>query len=116
MGKILGWLILLGIIGYGGYLGVHWIKIRLNYADIKDKAETMLSPSSSILFKNIPDELMEVAEKKGIPLKRDSIKLLIDEWEGYRVLSFRYSDSLLLFNRKPLYFRYSFVDTVPFKR
>ncbi len=116
MGKIFGWLVLLGIIGYGFYISVHWIKIRLNYSDIKDKAESMLSPSSPVHFKNIPRELMEHAKNRGIPLKSDSIKLVIDEWKGYKALSFRYTDSLMLFGNKPIHFTYSFAETIPLGR
>lgn len=116
MGKVLGWLILLGIVGYAGYVGLNWIRVRLKFSDIKDKADVMLSPTSSIRFNNIPDELMQHAKEKGIPLKRDSIKLFIDEWKGYRVLSFRYTDSLMLYKNKPLYFTYTFSETMPFRR
>jgi hypothetical protein len=116
MGKVLGWLILIGIVGYAGYIGLHWIRVRLKFSDIKDKADVILSPTSSIRFNNIPDELMQHAKEKGIPLKRDSIKLFIDEWKGYRVLSFRYTDSLMLYKNKPLYFTYTFSETMPFRR
>ena len=116
MGKIIGWLILLGIIGYAGYIGIHLLKIRLDFSDIKDKAENMLSPTSPIRFNNIPRELMEHAKNRGIPLKKDGIKLFIDEWDGYKVLSFKYIDSLMLFNKKPIYFTYTFSETIPLRR
>ncbi len=116
MGRILGWFILLGVIGYIAYLGMNLIRIRLKYSDIKDKAETMLNPFSPVRFDKIPDELMEHAKKREIPLKKENIRLIIDEWKGYKVLSFKYNDSLMLFNWKPIYFRYSFTDTVPLRR
>jgi len=116
MGKVFGWLVLLSIVGYAGYIGINWLKVRLKFSDIKDKAEVMLSPTSSIRFDNIPDELMEHAKEKGIPLKRDSIKLIIDEWKGYKILSFRYTDSLMLYKNKPLFLTYTFLETMPIKR
>lgn len=115
MGKVFGWLILLGIVGYAGYVGIHWLKVRLKFSDIKDKAQIMLSPTSAIRFDNIPDELMEHAKEKGIPLKRDDIKLVLDEWKGYKALSFQYTDSLMIYKNKPIYFTYTFSETMPLK-
>ncbi|MCK4527414.1 hypothetical protein KAW18_08585 [candidate division WOR-3 bacterium] len=114
MGKLFGWSIILGVVWFLGYVGIHVIKVRLGYSDIKGKAETMLVPSSRIMVQNIPDELMEHAEERGIPLKKDSIRLFVDEWGGYKVLSFSYRDSFLVFD-KPIYFSFSFIDTAPLR-
>lgn len=111
--KVFIWLIIIAILAYGIYFTLHVIEIRLNYSDIKDKAETMLGPSSTVQFNKIPDELMEYAERRNVPLIRDSIKIEINRWEGYRYFSFRYRDSLLLFNRKSIYFNFFFSDTLP---
>jgi hypothetical protein len=116
MRRILGWLILAAIIAYAGYVGVHLIKLRLEYSAIKDKAEAMLQPTSTVRFRSIPDRLMEQAKERGIPLKEEDIQLVIDDWDNYKALSFAYTDTFLLFSRIPIYLRFSFTDTIPLNR
>jgi len=112
MGKFFLWILILFIIGYGIYFGVNWIKINLDYSGLESEAERLLSPSSGHTYEQVPDMLIKMAEERNIPLKPDSIKLYVDEWEDYRVLSFGYVDSFPIFNLKTLYFKFSFADTV----
>jgi len=116
MRRILGWLILAAIIAYAGYVGVHLIKLRLEYSTIKDKAGAMIHPTSTVSFRSIPDRLMEHAKEHELPLKEEDIQLIIDEWDNYKALSFAYTDSFLLFSRIPIYLRFSFTDTIPLNR
>ncbi len=112
MGKFILWLLILFVIGYSFYFGINWIVIRLDYSSIESEAQKLFSPTSNCPYEEVPDRLLEKAEEQNIPLKEDNIKIYIDEWNGYRVLSFDYVDSLTIFNFKNLYFKFSFVDTV----
>lgn len=112
MVKILGWLILIGILFYGGYVALHVSRVRLNYTDLKDKATSMMNPNSQVTFNRIPGKLMERAREKNIPLEKDEIELKVDRWERIKILSFSYRDSIMVFN-KPWYFDFSFADTLP---
>ena len=114
MGKFFLWLVILFFLGYGIYLGVNWTKIRLDYSSIESEAERLLGPTSDYPLEQVPRMLIKMAEERDIPLRPDSIKIYIDEWDGYRVLKFGYVDSLMIFNFKPLYFSFSFVDTLFF--
>lgn len=115
MRRFFGWVIFLGIIFYLGSIGIRVLQIYLNYSDIEDKATMMMKENSEIRTVNIPEELMQKAKQRRIPLKEDSIKLVIDEWEGERILQFAYHDSLLIFNKRPVYFHFSFCDTSPLR-
>ncbi len=112
MGKFFLWLLILFIIGYGIYFGVNWIKIRLDYSSLENEAQRLFSPTSEHSYKRVPEMLTRLAEERDIPLKGDSIKIYVDEWSDYRVLTFGYVDSFPIFNFKTLYFKFSFVDTV----
>ncbi len=112
MSKILLWLFILFVLGYGIYFGINWIKIHLSYSSIESEAKRLFSPASNISYKEVPERLMDKVREQNIPLKADDIKLFVDEWNGYRVLSFGYVDSLQIFKSKFLYFKFSFVDTV----
>jgi hypothetical protein len=112
MGKFFRWLLIMFVLGYGIYVGINWIKIRLDYSSMESEAERLFSPTSNVPYQEVPERLISKAEEQRIPLKADSIKLYIDKWNGYRVLSFGYVDSFPIFNFKTLYFKFSFVDTV----
>lgn len=112
MGKFILWLIILFVIGYSIYIGVNWIKIRLDYSSMESEAERLFGPTSNTPYQKVPEMLLNMAEERDIPLRPDSVKVYTDEWYGYRVLKFEYVDSILIFNFKTLYFSFSFVDTV----
>ncbi|MEO0293172.1 MAG: hypothetical protein ABIN61_02985 [candidate division WOR-3 bacterium] len=110
--RFLLWCIILGILGYCAYLGVRFVKIRVNYSSLKDEAIRLLDPTSPYSFESIPERLLEKAKELNIPFKEENIHIFIDDWEGYKVLSFEYTDSLPILKFKTLYFKFSFVDTV----
>lgn len=112
MGKFILWLLVLFIIGYSIYFGVNWIAIRLNYSSLESEAQKLFSPTSNCSYEEVPDRLLEKAEEQNIPLKESDVKLYIDEWNGYRVLSFGYVDSIPIFKFNAVHFKFSFVDTV----
>jgi hypothetical protein len=112
MGKFILWLLILFVVGYAIYFGVHWIIVRLDYSSMESEAQKLFSPTSNCSYEEIPDRLMKKAEEQNVPLKEDDIKLYIDEWNGYRVLSFGYVDSIPIFKFTAVRFKFSFVDTV----
>ena len=112
MGKFFLWLFIFFVLGYAIYFGVNWTKVRLDYSSMESEAERLFSPTSNTPYTQVPQKLIEKAEDQDIPLKPEDVKLYIDEWDGYRVLSFTYVDSIPVFKFKILYFRFSFVDTV----
>ncbi len=112
MGKFFLWLLVLFIIGYAIYFGVNWIIIRLDYSSLESEAQKLFSPTSNCSYEEVPQRLIQTAEEHNIPIKEDDIKLYIDEWNGYRVLSFGYVDSIPIFIFKTVHFKFSFVDTV----
>ncbi len=114
MGKFFLWLFILFVLGYAIYVGVNWTKIHLDYSSIESEAERLFSPTSDVTYEQVPNMLLKMAEDRDIPLRPDSVKIYVDEWDGYRVLKFGYVDSLLIFHFKTLYFSFSFVDTVFF--
>ncbi len=115
MGKFFLWLFILFVIGYSIYLGVNWIKIRLDYSSLESEAERLFSPTSDYNYERVPKMLLKMAEEREIPLKENNVKIYVDEWDGYRVLQFGYVDSILIFNFQTLYFSFSYVDTVFFR-
>lgn len=112
MGKFFGWALILTSIGYGGYFLVRYIKVKLDYSTVENEAERLFSSNSNVPYEKVPDEIIKKAEAQEIPLRRDDINIYIDDWDGYRVLTFSYTDSLLIFNFKTVYFKFSFTDTV----
>ena len=112
MGKFFLWVFIVVIFGYGCYLGIRLMKIYLNYSSLKNESETLLSPGSTTTFNEIPARILEKAQEQKVPLKEQDIKTYIDEWEGYEVFSFAYIDSLMVFDFKTFYFKFSFVDTI----
>ena len=112
MGKFFLWVSIVFFLGYCIFLGIKWTKVRLNYSSIKNEAERLFSPTSDTAYEQVPDMLLKIAEERNIPLRPDSVKIFVDEWDGYRVLKFGYVDSILIFNFKTLHFSFSFVDTV----
>jgi hypothetical protein len=112
MGKFLMWVFIAFLVGYCCYLGIQFTKMRLNYSSIKSEAEMLLGPGSTTPFNEVPKRLLEKAQEQKIPLKEYDIKIFDYDWEGYRVLTFAYVDSLMIFDFKTFYFNFSFFDTV----
>ena len=112
MSRFFLWTFIVFFLGYCIFFGIKWTKIRLNYSSIENEAERLFSPTSDTPYAYVPDMLLKMAAERDIPLRPDSVKVYVDEWDGYRVLKFGYVDSILIFNFKTLYFSFSFVDTV----
>lgn len=112
MGKFFLWLFIIFLIGYSFYFGINWTKIRLDYSSMESEAERLFSPSSNCPYHEVPNRLIKKAKEQDIPLKEENVEVYVDEWNGYRVLSFEYTDSITVFNLKNIYFGFSFVDTV----
>jgi hypothetical protein len=112
MGKIFLWIFIAFFFGYCCYVGIHVIKIRLNYSSIKGEAEMLLAPGSTTPFYEVPSRLLEKAQEQNVPLGEQDIRIFDDEWDGYRVLTFSYIDSLVILDFKTFYFKFSFFDTV----
>jgi hypothetical protein len=100
------------LLGYGIYLGINSIKVRLNYSTLENEAERLFAPVSQCPPADVPRRLLKKADEQNIPLKEKDVKLYDDDWNGFRVLSFNYVDSVKIFGSKFLYFDFSFVDTV----
>ncbi len=112
MSKFFLWVFIVGLFGFCCYLGIRMTKIRLGYSSIKGEAEMLLAPGSATPFDEVPGRLLEKAQEQKIPLREQDIKVFDYGWEGYRVLTFAYVDSLMIFDFKTLYFKFSFIDTV----
>jgi hypothetical protein len=112
MGKFFLWISIVFFLGYCVFFGIRLTKIRLNYSSIKNEAERLFGPTSDTPYEQVPGKLIQIAEERSIPLSPDSVKIFIDEWDGYRALKFGYVDSITIFNFKTLYFSFSFADTV----
>ena len=112
MSKFFLWLFILFLLGYGIYFGINAIKIRLNYSSIESEAERLFSPTSNYSYEEIPRRLMNRAEEQKIPLKERDIELYVNDWDGFRVLSFSYVDSFKIIGSKFFYFDFSFADTI----
>lgn len=112
MGKFFLWLLVVFLLGYSIYFGIKWTKIRLDYSSMESEAERLFSPTSDCPYNKVPERLMQKANEQNVPLKEENVEVYIDEWNGYRVLSFNYVDSIPIFSFKTMYFKFSFVDTV----
>lgn len=112
MGRFFLWLFVFFLLGYGIYFGINWTKIRLNYSSIKSEAERLFNTVSQCPPEDVPKRLLVKAEEQKVPLKEEDIKLYVDDWNGYKALSFNYVDSMKIFKSKYLYFDFSFADTI----
>lgn len=115
MGKIFLWLLIIVVIGYGLILSVRCIKVRLDYSNLKNEAETLFSPNSNVPYDRVPERLLRMAKDQDIPLKEEDIDIFVNDWEGVRVVMFTYVDSVPIFNYKTIFFNFSFADTVLYK-
>jgi len=115
MGKTFLWFLIIIVVGYGILFGVRCIKVKLDYSNLKAEAESLFSPNSSTPYDRVPGRLLEMAEKQKIPLKEENIDVYIDDWEGIRVITFNYVDSVPVLNYKTVFFNFSFADTVFYK-
>jgi len=112
MGKFFLWLLITFVLGYCILFGIRWTKVRLDYSSMKSEAERLFSPTSSCPYPQVPGRLVEKAKEQKIPLREEDIKIYIDDWEGIRVLNFKYVDTLSILNYKTILFEFSFSDTV----
>lgn len=112
MGKIFLWILVVFLVGFGILFGIRCIKVNLDYSNLKSEAKELFSPNSNYPYREAPQRLLEVAEEQKIPLKEQNIDVYIDDWEGVRVLTFNYVDSVPIFDFKTVLFKFSFSDTV----
>ncbi len=112
MGKIVLWFLIIIVLGYGIVFGVRCIKVKLDYSNLKSEAQELLGPNSNTPYSRVPIRLLEMAEEQKIPLKEENIDVYIDDWNGIRVITFNYVDSVPVLNYKTVFFNFSFADTV----
>ncbi len=114
MSKMIFWLLVCFALGYLVFLGIKVTKIKLDYSSVKAEAQRLFSPSSNCPYQEVPNRLLKKAQEQQIPLKEEDIDLYVDDWEGVRVLSFAYYDSLSILKIKTVIFDFTFSDTVYF--
>lgn len=115
MGKIFLWFSIIIVLGYGIVFGVRCIKVKLDYSNLKSEAQELFGPNSNTPYGKVPSGLLKMAEEQKIPLKEGDIEIYIDDWEGVRVITFNYVDSVPVLNYKNVFFNFSFADTVYYK-
>lgn len=115
MGKTFLWFIIIVVLGYGILTGIRCIKVNLDYSNLKSEAKELFGPKSSVSYEKVPGKLLEMAEEQKIPLREHNIDVYVDDWQGVRVVTFNYVDTVSILNYKDLLFHFSFADTVHYR-
>jgi hypothetical protein len=115
MGKTFLWILICVVIGYGLLIGIRCIKVNLDYSNLKSEAKELFGPKSNVSYEEVPEKLVEMAEEQEIPLLEQNVDVYVDNWEGVRVVSFNYVDTVSILNYKNLLFHFSFADTVHYR-
>jgi len=109
--SLIGILILLAIIIFGMIFGIKWVLVKVRYAAIKDKIESLVKFAQTKNDATMVREIMEKAKDNNIKIDPDS--LLIDREPGDHITIYvAYIDSIVL-PKKTLYFHLKIERTGP---
>ncbi len=109
--SLIGILILIAIIIFVMIFGVKWVLIKVRYAAIKDKVESLVKFAQTKSDGTMMKEIMERAHDNNVKINPDSI--LIDREPGDHItISLSYTDSIVI-PKKTLYFHFRLEKTGP---